>query len=104
MEKLDVEIKGKNNNYCIFVGNSIMQDLIDYIKTKHAKRRFALITDDTISKLHCEVISLFNELKPFLIVIPAGEASKSREMKEKIEDRLLENKFGRDTLIVAVGG
>ena len=39
-----------------------------------------------------------------LIVVPSGEESKSRRMKEKLEDELFKLKLGRDSTIVAMGG
>jgi 3-dehydroquinate synthase len=37
-------------------------------------------------------------------IVPSGEASKTREMKQFLENQLLEKGYGRDTTIVAVGG
>jgi 3-dehydroquinate synthase len=39
-----------------------------------------------------------------LLVFPAGERSKTRQTKARLEDRLLRLRAGRDTLIVALGG
>mmetsp|Transcript_65647 Transcript_65647/g.182648 ORF Transcript_65647/g.182648 Transcript_65647/m.182648 type:complete len:407 (-) Transcript_65647:163-1383(-) len=38
------------------------------------------------------------------VTVPAGEGSKSREMKNKIEDAMLAAKCKRDTVVVALGG
>ncbi len=43
-------------------------------------------------------------LKYPVISFPGGEASKSREIKQVLEDELLKRKLGRDCLIIAVGG
>jgi 3-dehydroquinate synthase len=39
-----------------------------------------------------------------LLTFPAGEASKTRETKARLEDRLFALRAGRDTVIVALGG
>ncbi len=39
-----------------------------------------------------------------LFVFPAGEKSKSRETKAKIEDAMLKKGYRRDCCIIAVGG
>lgn len=39
-----------------------------------------------------------------ILVVPAGEASKSRAYKARLEDQLLESGAGRDTVIIAFGG
>jgi len=38
------------------------------------------------------------------VVFPAGESSKSRKMKQYLEDRMFELGLGRDTLVIACGG
>lgn len=69
--------------------------------------RYALITDDTVEKLYGE--SLCHHLTALgldiqLFSFPAGESSKTRATKEKLEDALLLEDFGRDTTIIALGG
>ena len=39
-----------------------------------------------------------------LFVIPAGEKSKTRETKAKVEDAMLEKSYRRDCCIIAVCG
>jgi 3-dehydroquinate synthase len=39
-----------------------------------------------------------------LILIPSGEKAKTRQIKEKLEDALLEKGCGKDTVLIAVGG
>lgn len=39
-----------------------------------------------------------------LFLYQGGEAAKTRQTKEKLEDALLKRKFGRDTLLVGLGG
>jgi 3-dehydroquinate synthase len=39
-----------------------------------------------------------------IIIVPAGERTKSRRWKERIEDELLRRRAGRDAIIVAFGG
>ena len=73
--------------------------------TKQGK--FAIITDTHIEKLYGQ--SLCNHLYSLgidvqLFSFPAGESSKTRATKEKLEDALLLEGFGRDTTIIALGG
>lgn len=69
--------------------------------------RYAVITDDHVEKIygrsfthHLDSLGFDVELFSF----PAGEASKTRATKEKLEDALLLEGFGRDTTILALGG
>jgi 3-dehydroquinate synthase len=67
----------------------------------------AIITDANVQAYQSLRLEAFAAAVPRFattLVIPAGEASKSRAVKDFLEDELFANKLGRDTLIVAVGG
>ena len=71
------------------------------------KRRVALITDSNVEKVIAR--TLYEHLQErgvevSIITFPAGERYKNRETKQMIEDQLLAQRFGRDSLILAVGG
>ena len=105
MEEINTKIKMKDKEYTIFVGSSILGKLADFVKQNHANKKVAIIIGEHPSKLHGSRLKAeLKELNPLFIEVPSGESSKSREMKENIEDKLLDNKFGRDSLIMAVGG
>ena len=83
-------------NYPIYIGHNI------------AKQAFlspvdqnVLICDDRIKDLYA---AQFKDLCPLTLSVPPGEQSKTREMKQVLEDRLLENQFLRKTRIYALGG
>lgn len=59
--------------------------------------RQAVITDHIVADLYGNEFSN-------LFVFPAGELSKTRKTKEQLENALIENGYGRDTVIWAVGG
>ena len=105
METITAKIKSKDKEYRIFVGSSILSRINEFIKQNHTGKKVAVVIGETTSKLHKgRIMSAIGNLNPLFITVPSGESSKSREMKEKIEDKLLDNKFGRDSLIVAIGG
>ena len=105
MEQIIVEIERKNKEYSIFIGNSILSRIEDFITSSHKNKRVVLITDDNVKKLYgTKILEIIKPSSPYLISIPARESSKSRETKQKIEDMLLEKKYGRDTIIIAFGG
>ena len=105
MEKIKIEIEGKDKKYPIFIDSSTSSLIEKFITENHKNKKIVIITDDNIKNL-CEnsILKSLKTLNPYLISIPAGENSKTRETKEKIEDILLERKYGRDTLIIAFGG
>ena len=44
------------------------------------------------------------DIEKMLFTIPAGEESKTREMKARLEDEMLEREYRRDCCVIAVGG
>lgn len=72
-----------------------------------ANRKFAIITDSNVKKLYADEISkILDPLSDKIIVydIPAGEENKNLSEIEKIYKILIENKFDRKDLIIALGG
>jgi len=105
MERIKVKIKERGKSYEVSIGSSISTSVKDLIRKRHKNKKIVVVTDDKLKKL-CEkiILNALKSLNPLLITVPAGEKSKSRETKEKIEDTLLEKKYGRDTVIIAFGG
>lgn len=95
MEKLILEPKLSQKKTEIYFDLSAIADVC-------STERGALFIDTAILKSHGSIIQKL--LGYSLIEVPSGEKSKSREMKEKLEDELFKLKLGRDSTIVAMGG
>jgi 3-dehydroquinate synthase len=104
MERIGIEIKNKNEEYPILIGNSIAPLMIGFIKKNHKNKRIVVLTDDNVKNITKSILNALKPMTPYVISVPAGEQSKTRETKQKIEDKLLEKKYGRDTIIIALGG
>lgn len=65
-------------------------------------KRIALLIEETLAPLHAE--KTLQTLSAELLLLKGGEANKSREEKERIENLLLEKNFGKDTVLIALGG
>jgi len=65
------------------------------------ERKVAILTDSLVEKLLAPQIEHL-DLKIFSF--PAGEASKTRETKQILEDHLLSHNFGKDSLLITLGG
>ncbi len=92
----------------IIVGNDLVGS--GYIAEDLRRRvpkatKFVIITDCNVFPLYgpALVASIEKELKvkPFVKVIPPGEESKSRQVKEEIEDFMLAKACNRDTCVVS---
>ncbi|WP_028973752.1 3-dehydroquinate synthase [Spirochaeta cellobiosiphila] len=106
--KVDLK-KEVDNTYEIIVGWDLFERLICDLKDAGFSKvdKFALITDSMVSEIYGK--ELFEQLKEnqfnvHFISFPAGEISKTRETKIYIENRMIEEGFGRDSCVIALGG
>ncbi|KAF4139019.1 Shikimate / quinate 5-dehydrogenase [Phytophthora infestans] len=105
-------------SYDIVLGSSLLQSRFvaeDLLQRLPTTSTFVILTDANVGPLYAEPLrAQLAELlqiqgnaarRVLLHAVPAGEASKCREMKAKIEDEVLfPNRCHRDTCVVAVGG
>ena len=107
MEKLRLNlIKKVDDSYDIIIGKDIFQAIVDGL-SKIKISKIAVITDSNVKKLYgTSFLSLIKKkgIDAMMISFAAGEASKTRHTKEKIEDLLISGGFDRNSLIIALGG
>ncbi len=72
--------------------------LEEFVAAVSPGRRLAIITDRNVARL------VDQPLKGPTLVVPAGEGSKTRLRWGALTDRLLDLGYGRDSVIVALGG
>lgn len=91
----------------LYVGaNLLFAEPLLHLTSKRAER-WALIADDAVyglvgSRLLEPLRSQAIAVEPF--TFPSGEASKSRAMKEQLEDQLFEAGFGKNGGVISLGG
>lgn len=98
-----------DDSYDIEIGYGLGDALVNDLKAGlfGSRKRLAVITDDTVEKLYAgEIMQKLEDagFKPELFVIPSGEKSKTRQMKEFLEDSMLAKGFRRDCAVIALGG
>lgn len=98
-----------DDSYDIEIGRDLGGRLADDLASGELIkcRKLAVVTDSIVEGLYAKDICKALEAKGFTVkkfVIPEGEKSKTREMKEFVEDSMLEAGFRRDCAVVAVGG
>ena len=98
-----------DDSYDIEIGRDLCETLINDIKGGLCGRinKFAIVTDSIVEPLYVRNIfgRLINEgYDTNVFVIPEGEKSKTRAMKEFVEDSMLEKGYRRDCCIIAIGG
>lgn len=101
-------VRQVDESYPIIIGRDLAEAAVACAsRSDLADRRVAIITDSNVVQLYGERLeaafaAVGRPTQTF--VFPAGEASKTRAMKEHLEDELIAAGYGRDSLIVALGG
>lgn len=108
--KFNVELKKVvDDSYDVEIGHNLFDTLIDDLKCGLVGniKKFAVVTDSIVENLYGTKVYdmiLSAGFKADLIVISEGEKSKTRAMKEFVEDEMLERGYRRDCCVIAVGG
>jgi 3-dehydroquinate synthase len=90
--------------YPIYIGTDLLQQSSLY-EPAVAARKVLIVSDSNVAPLYLD--RMRRSLAAYEIgelVLPAGEASKSLEVLNRVFDALLEGRFDRSTTVVALGG
>ncbi|MBR1393220.1 MAG: 3-dehydroquinate synthase [Ruminococcus sp.] len=98
-----------DDSYDIEIGRALQDRLVDDLKNGlvGSRRKLAVVTDSIVEGLYARDIADKLNAAGFaatMFVIPEGEKSKTRKMKEFVEDSMLAAGFRRDCAVIAVGG
>ena len=102
MRKLQVELGARS--YAIHIGAGLLDDgaLLRELTGRH---RVALISDDTVAGLYADRVSAALGRDDLLdLRIPAGEAHKTLDTASTLIDALLEARWDRHGVVLALGG
>lgn len=92
-------VQHRHGSYPVVVGRGAMAELGDLLSGRHAGKRIAVISDANVAKIIPSPIPDATRL-----TFPQGEQQKSRESWAQLTDQLLSERFGRDSVLIAVGG
>ena len=99
-----ININLGERSYPIFVGQNLFENS-DLIAKYTSKKKIAIITNKTVAPLYLQAFKkMLGDEEVLAIVLPDGEQYKSHDSLNVIYDDLLRHKFGRDTLLIALGG
>ena len=91
--------------YPVFTGHGLLASLPSLVPALARSHRIAVITDDIVGPRYAgPVVDALGEERTLVISGAPGEAHKTRETWAHITDALLDARFGRDALLVALGG
>ena len=91
--------------YPVHLATGALSQLPDAVRGAGPSRRVAVVTDSEVGPRYGgEVMQLLGLANDATFTIPSGEEHKTRESWARLTDELLARGFGRDTVIVALGG
>lgn len=101
-----ISVQLKENKYEIFLGKGILNKFNSFCEKKSLPKRKLFVIDENVFHLHKKYLLTFlsSEGNNIVYKFPSGEKSKSFKQISELHKVMLENKLGRDTLVVAVGG
>ena len=103
MEKIKIDLGARS--YDILVGSDLLSQ--NEIFSGHiAGRNVAIITNSTVGPLYLSKLRSSLKLAKLIITVTLddGEQFKTQASLDLIYKSLLENKFGRDSILIALGG
>jgi 3-dehydroquinate synthase len=108
MQKIKrITVNTEGRSYPVIIGSNSLPLLKKEIEKQKLYKNVFVILDESVKKYFVSKIQ--NNLKSFptkkdIFVLKRGESSKSHRDLKKIYEALIAKKYGRDTLILAIGG
>ena len=90
--------------YPVTIANGALETVAKTVEELGPSHRVAIITDDMVGPLYAARVAEPVGNRAHLLTVPAGEESKTRQTWARLTDELLEAGFGRDTVVIALGG
>ncbi|MCW8804061.1 MAG: 3-dehydroquinate synthase [Ignavibacteriaceae bacterium] len=102
-----IKVNTASNSYPVLIGNDIFESLREFIKKHSLPKRAFILLDKNVERIYGssirKVINTF-AVKKYFLAIAASERIKSFKTVDQIFTKLYEEKFSRDTLLIAIGG
>jgi len=102
-----IKVNTASNNYPVYIGSHIFEDLPEFIRMYSLSNRIFVIIDRNVERIYGAAIRKPIEavaVKKYFWIAPASERLKSFKTVYRIFSYLFEEKFGRDTLYIVIGG
>ncbi len=105
---LRIEVPGREpGGYEVHIEPGVFSDLARLTRLAASAHRYAIISDSRVAPLYGERARSALEaegVEAQLFTFPAGEWNKTRQEWARLSDEMLAEGFGRDSMVVAVGG
>ncbi|MCV6824299.1 MULTISPECIES: 3-dehydroquinate synthase [Halocynthiibacter] len=102
-----VEVALGERSYEIKIGEGLLADAGTYIAPLLRRKKVAILTDETVAKLHLATLQdglAAAGIESDALALPAGEATKAWPQFSRAVEWLLESKVERNDVVIALGG
>ena len=100
-------VKTETKKYPVNIGSNIFKTLPKFINENKLPKRVFVVIDKNVERIYGrsvrKVINGFSS-KRFYLALTTSEKIKSFNAAKQIYNTLLQKKFGKDTLLIAIGG
>jgi 3-dehydroquinate synthase len=90
--------------YPVTIANGALETVAKTVDEVGPSHRIAIVSDDVVGPLYAARVAEPTGNRAHILTVPAGEENKTRQTWARLTDELLEAGFGRDTIVVALGG
>lgn len=107
MMQMVLSRKRIDDSYRIVFGGALFKLIAKDLKNMLLGSKYAIVTDYNVEPLYAHSLKSSMEaegLPADIFSFAAGEQNKTRATKEKIEDEMICAGYGRDTVVIALGG
>lgn len=101
MENLEVNIKGKDKSYPIYINNEDIENLKKHILNEIDNKNYIVVFSQKVYKLYSKILD-FPKDKTY--ILKDGEDEKNIQNYSKILDFAMSKKLTREDAIIAIGG
>lgn len=102
MKTINVDLADRS--YPIYIGSSLLSNK-ELISSHIVSNQVLIVTNKTIAPLYLNVVeNLLADINYETLILPDGETYKSLDSFNEVISRLMEKKFSRTCLLIALGG
>ena len=104
-DKIDVNLGDRS--YTIHIGTDLLKSSGEFIYPILNRKKIAIVTDENVASLHLSKLKkclMEMNIEVSVLILPAGESTKSWQYIEKTVEWLLSQHIERDDVIIAFGG
>lgn len=105
MKSKTLTVRTKDASYPILIGRDLRSAIVRMVRSEG--KQVAVISDTTVARIFGrDFLSLLRKggVKSELFTFGAGEKNKNQHTVTALQNKMLKKKFGRDSLVVALGG